>query len=342
MVVALAKRLHVKLEQIFKMTAISSDCKPLFPTPCSVKTVLSSYLDINAPPPPHVVKTLAIYAKNEADKEKLLKISDSTVVEGEFTYQKYVKESIRTILDILLDFPSVKIPFGHFVELMPKLAPRYYSISSSGKAFPKTIHITMVVVRYKTPVGRDAKGLCTYWLQQLPIGTLIPIFVRTSSLRPPKNPNIPIIMVGPGTGIAPFRGFIQDRQHDRVAGMPQEAEAVLFYGCRDSNLDYLYKTELEEHTNNGDISRLFIAFSRAIPNQKVYVQNKMLENKAHICTLLKDKGAHFYICGDSRMARDVHSVLIKILQECGEFTEEEAKSFIKNLSANSRFQQDIW
>jgi len=251
---------------------------------------------------------------------------------------------MRSILSVLQDLPSVNIPFDHFIEAAPKLAPRMYSISSSIKEHPGSVHITAVVVTFKTPTGRLHKGVCSHWLvQQMPKEEqpiYVPIFVEKATFRLPKNPSIPIVMVGPGTGLAPFRGFVQERKH--LAKSSSIGDALLFFGCRSRNIDFIYSTELEEAEKNGHISKLITAFSRDT-EKKVYVQHKMQENTEIIFGILSEKKGYLYICGDARvMAKDVHQTVVNLLMNHGSKTEEQAEQFLTEMKQGGRYLTDVW
>jgi len=164
--------------------------------------------------------------------------------------------------------------------------------------------------------------------------------VRKSAVRLPHRTTTPVIMIGPGTGFAPFRGFIQDRAHHKEQGK-EIGPMVLYFGCRRSDQDYIYCKDLENYLKDGVLSELHVAFSRE-SDSKVYVQNKLWENRQSTWNLV-EQGAHIYVCGDARnMARDVQAMFIKIAMELGGKTEEEATKFIKELERQKRYQADVW
>jgi NADPH-ferrihemoprotein reductase len=244
-------------------------------------------------------------------------------------------------VDVLEDVPSLKIPFDHLLELLHRLQVRYYSISSSAKVYFTSVHVTASLVSFKTRLGRQGKGVATSWLQGLLIGAKVPIFLRASSFRLPPETKTPVIMVGPGTGLAPFRGFIQDRDFQLIVAKKSLGETVLFFGCQKRAQHFLYETELQSYVTAGSLSHLFVACSRD-QAEKVYVQHHMRQNGKFVYDLLK-RGAHFYLCGDGKyMARDVHEALVDILVKEGEQTKQAAEDFLKQLSSKKRFQQDVW
>uniref|UniRef100_A0A348G635 NADPH--cytochrome P450 reductase n=1 Tax=Odontomachus monticola TaxID=613454 RepID=A0A348G635_ODOMO len=334
----------VDLDTIITLTNTDEESskKHPFPCPCSYRTALTHYLDITSNPRTHVLKELAEYATESADKEKL-KLMASTTVEGKAAYQQWVVQDNRNIVHILQDIPSLKPPLDHLCEILPRLQCRYYSISSSPKLHPTSIHITAVVVEYQTPTGRTNKGVTTSWLKQKHPSDppcLVPIFVRKSQFRLPTRTSIPIIMVGPGTGLAPFRGFIQERDLARKGGK-EVGDTILYFGCRKSKEDYLYQEELAQYAQSGSL-KLHTAFSREQP-EKVYVTHLLEKNKEEIWRVIGEQNGHIYICGDARnMARDVHNILLKVVMERGNMSELDAMDYIKKMDSQKRYSSDVW
>nr|XP_023016130.1 NADPH--cytochrome P450 reductase [Leptinotarsa decemlineata] len=315
-----------------------------FPCPCTYRTALTHYLDITQNPRTHVLKELAEYCSDPEEKEKL-KLMSSTTPEGKALYQKWIIDDNRNIVHILEDLPSCRPALDHLCELLPRLQPRYYSISSSPKLFPNTVHITAVVVEYTTPTGRHNKGVATTWLKkkipdpekELPT---VPIFIRKSQFRLPARPQVPMIMIGPGTGVAPFRGFIQDRQLAKNEGM-EVGETVLYFGCRKRSEDFIYENELEEYERNGLLT-LHLAFSRDQP-QKVYVTHLLEKEADEVWRIIGECNGHIYICGDAKsMATDVRAILTRIIQEKGSMNEEQATAHLKKMETQKRLSADVW
>lgn len=342
----LGNLLNVDLDTVITLKNLDEDSskKHPFPCPCSYRTALLHYVDITSIPRTHVLKEIADYASDEEEKKKLKLIGSSTE-EGKTLYLDWVVKNCRSIIHILEDMPSVRPPLDHLLELLPRLQARYYSISSSPKMYPTSIHITAVLVEYTTPTGRQNKGVATQWLKTKTTdnghSTKVPIYVRRSQFRLPSNPKVPIIMIGPGTGLAPFRGFIQERSHARKEGK-QVGETILYFGCRKKSEDFLYEEELINYKNDGTLTKLYLAFSRDQP-QKVYVTHLLRENKAEVWNILGEKNGHLYVCGDARnMARDVHNILVDIIQEEGKKSKAEAEAFVKKMESQRRYSADVW
>ena len=242
----------------------------------------------------------------------------------------------REVIDLLCEYPAFRPDALEFAKLLGKLQPRLYSISSSLRAFPSQVHLTVGIVRYET-CGRKRKGLCSTFLADrvTPEGT-IPVFVQPShGFKLPKDPATPIIMVGPGTGIAPFRAFLHERKVSSASG-----KNWLFFGDQQASCDFLYREELETFKSNGLLTRVDLAFSRD-QKEKIYVQNRMLENAAELYRWLED-GAHFYVCGDARrMAKDVDAALHKVIELSGK-TPDESAEYVKKLKSEKRYQRDVY
>ncbi|MBN3291564.1 NCPR reductase, partial [Polypterus senegalus] len=261
-------------------------------------------------------------------------------------YNSWVLEDRRNILAILQDIPSLRPPIDHLCELLPRLQARYYSIASSSKVHPNSIHICAVVVEYETKTGRINKGVATNWLKnKVPtdngLKSNVPMYVRKSQFRLPFKSSTPVIMIGPGTGIAPFVGFVQERAWLKQQGK-EVGETVLYYGCRHKGEDYLYQEELEQFEKEGVLTQLNVAFSRDQP-EKVYVQHLLKRNKEHLWKLINTDNAHIYVCGDARnMARDVQNTFYDIVSEMGTMSHPQAVDFIKKLMTKGRYSQDVW
>ncbi len=244
----------------------------------------------------------------------------------------------REIIDVLLAHPSAKFEPAEFVGFLRKLQPRLYSISSSPKAHPGEMHLTVAAVRYETH-GRVRKGVCsTFLADRVDLGeTPLPVFVQSShGFKPPTDGDLPMIMVGPGTGIAPFRAFLEERKATGAKG-----KNWLFFGDQRAEFDFLYRDELEAFQSEGILQRLDLAFSRD-QAEKVYVQNRMEEHAAELWKWLEE-GAHFYVCGDAtRMAKDVDRALHRAIETQGGLSEDAAKEYVKQLKTDKRYQRDVY
>lgn len=240
------------------------------------------------------------------------------------------------VIDLLLAHPNANFKPTEFVGLLKKLQPRLYSIASSPKAHPGAVHLTVASVRYESH-GRARKGVCSTFLADRAADATLPVFVHISkNFRLPDDGEIPIIMVGPGTGIAPFRAFLEERQATEAKG-----DNWLFFGDQHAATDFLYQNELEKLHRDELLTHLHTAFSRD-GAEKVYVQHRMREHAAELWAWLED-GAHFYVCGDAkRMAKDVDATLHDIAQTAGGKSAAGAKAFVDELKKTKRYQRDVY
>ena len=237
----------------------------------------------------------------------------------------------------LADLPAKAASAADFAAPLRKLQPRLYSISSSAKAHPGEVHLTVAVVRYQLN-GRTRKGVCsTFFADRVGEDTKVPVFVhRSPSFKLPADGSRPIIMVGPGTGVAPFRAFLEERRAVAATG-----RNWLFFGDQKALCDFLYGEQLEAMKQDGLLTRLDTAFSRDQP-EKIYVQDRMVENAGQIWSWLQE-GGYFYVCGDAqRMAKDVDAALHKIAETAGQLSTEQAGEFVKQLKFEKRYLRDVY
>jgi sulfite reductase (NADPH) flavoprotein alpha-component len=243
----------------------------------------------------------------------------------------------RGFIDLLDEYPGVLTSPAEIVELLPKLAPRLYSISSSPAAHAGEVHTTVAVVRYRSH-NRQRGGVCsTMFADRTPQGGTLPIYIQPNKkFRLPIATEAPVIMIGPGTGIAPFRGFLHERQATGAKG-----RNWLFFGERSAKTDFLYREELEKMRSDGHLTRLDTAFSRD-QEKKIYVQDRMLEEAAQMWRWLQD-GASVYVCGDAtRMARDVDAALHTIVGQQGNLDAETARDYVQQMKDDRRYQRDVY
>eukprot|EP00002_Diphylleia_rotans_P020438 TRINITY_DN3965_c0_g2_i1.p1 TRINITY_DN3965_c0_g2~~TRINITY_DN3965_c0_g2_i1.p1 ORF type:complete len:655 (+),score=133.83 TRINITY_DN3965_c0_g2_i1:47-2011(+) len=346
---AYAKRLGFDLDQLFSLVPVdsSSNEKSPFPTPCTVREALTKYCDLT-----HIASRMILKAMSECAtdaKEKAhLGLLASTSEEAKKEYDSYVKHAVRNPLDVLEDHASVQMPLETFLQVISPLQCRYYSISSSNLHSPNSIDITAVLVQFTSPIGKEKFGVCTRYLCSVPASTNeTPVYlkcqVRRSTFKLPTDPKVPVVMVGPGTGLAPFRGFVQERHALRKQkGADSVGPTVLYFGCRNREIDFIYEEELLSYARDGSLTELHVAFSRE-SEKKQYVQHKMAETKESIFKHVYEQNGYFYICGEAlNMAKDVRNTLTSIISEYAKLDEESAKQYVETMLKDGRMQLDVW
>jgi sulfite reductase (NADPH) flavoprotein alpha-component len=241
------------------------------------------------------------------------------------------------LLDLLESFPSARPPLSELISALDPLQPRLYSIASSPKHIPGEVHLAVAVVRYEKRARRRHGVASTFLADRVAVGDRVRVFVRPShGFRLPASPDAPIIMIGPGTGIAPFRAFLQER---RAIGA--QGRNWLFFGNPRRRCDFLFEEELTVYRRDGLLSQLDLAFSRD-QEGKIYVQHRLLEHAAELWSWIAD-GAHLYLCGDAqRMARDVDAGLAYIVAKEGGMGSAQAKAYLTRLAAEGRYQKDVY
>jgi sulfite reductase (NADPH) flavoprotein alpha-component len=275
-----------------------------------------------------ILQQAAAFTENE-ELQKLLLVENAAQVKA-YCYG-------RDLLDMLREFGPWKATAQEIVSILRKMTPRLYSIASSIAANPEEVHLTIGAVRYTTH-GRDRKGVCSISVaERVKEGDTIPVFVQANKhFHLPESHDQDIIMVGPGTGIAPFRSFLQERAVNKGTG-----RSWLFFGDQHAASDFLYQDELEKYQQDGVLTKLDVAFSRDAA-QKVYVQNKMSENSKELFEWVEN-GAYFYVCGDKEyMAKDVNDTLISVIEKEGAMSREAAEAYLKDMQKQGRYLRDVY
>nr|KAF6486101.1 NADPH dependent diflavin oxidoreductase 1 [Rousettus aegyptiacus] len=312
-------------------------CPERLPQPCSVRHLVSQYLDIASVPRRSFFELLACLSPHELERDKLLELSSAA---GQEELSEYCSRPRRTALEVLCDFPhtAAAIPPDYLLDLIPQIRPRAFSIASSLLAHPSRLQILVAVVQYQTRLKEPRRGLCSSWLASLdpeqgPVQ--VPLWARSGGLTFPQTPDTPVIMVGPGTGVAPFRAAVQER----VA--QGRTENFLFFGCRQRDQDFYWEAEWKELEERGCL-RLVTAFSRD-QERKVYVQHRLRELGPLVWELLDHRGASFYLAGNAKyMPADVSEALTSIFQEEGGLSAPEAAAYLASLQRTLRFQTETW
>ncbi|KAJ9161900.1 NADPH--cytochrome P450 reductase [Coniochaeta hoffmannii] len=355
-----------KRDTVISVKPLEPTAKVPFPTPTTYDAIVRYHLEICSPVSRQFVATLSAFAPDEDSKAEMTKLGG----DKEYFHEKVSVHHLN-IAAVLKKVSKGKkwtnVPFSVLIESVTKLQPRYYSISSSSLVQPKKISITAVVEVQDLP-GREEpfRGVATNYLLALkqkqngdpnptPFGATyeimgprnkydgihVPVHVRHSNFKLPSDPSKPVILIGPGTGVAPFRAFVQERAEQAKNG-ENVGKTILFFGCRRRSEDFLYEKEWDEYKKIlGDKFELVTAFSRE-GAKKVYVQHRLKDRSKEINELLEQK-AYFYVCGDAaHMAREVNAVLGQILAENRGITEQKAEEIVKNMRAANQYQEDVW
>ncbi|KAI8963889.1 NADPH-cytochrome P450 reductase [Daldinia sp. FL1419] len=354
--------LEDKKDTVISVKALEPTAKVPFPTPTTYDAIIRYHLEICAPVSRQFLGTLAAFAPDDATKAEMARLgSDKDYFQDKISKNHY--NIARTLSVVSNGQKWANVPFSAFIEGLTKLQPRYYSISSSSLVQPKKISITAVVENQLIPGRADPfKGVATNYLLALKQkqngdpnpeafgltyelngprnkydGIHVPVHVRHSNFKLPSDPSKPIILIGPGTGVAPFRGFVQERAKQAESG-ENVGRTLLFFGCRKRNEDFMYESEWEDYkTALGDNFEMITAFSREGP-KKVYVQHRLKERAQEVNELLEKK-AYIYVCGDAaNMAREVNTVLAQIISEQRGVPEAKAEEIVKNMRATNQYQ----
>ncbi|KAL6136748.1 hypothetical protein ACLB2K_062043 [Fragaria x ananassa] len=312
--------------------------------PIKLRTFVELTMDVaSASPRRYFFEVMSMFATAEHEKERLQYFVSP---EGRDDLYQYNQRERRTVLEVLEDFPSVQMPFEWLVQLVPPLKTRAFSISSSPSVHPNQVHITVSVVSWTTPFKRKRAGLCSNWLARLDPEqcVYVPVWFQKGSLRPPP-PSLPLILIGPGTGCAPFRGFIEERAVQSLTGFT--APVMFFFGCRNEDNDFLYRDFWLSHSQNDGVLSVakgggfYVAFSRDQP-QKVYVQHKLQEHSHGVWNLLSE-GAAIYIAGSSmKMPSDVLLAFEEIVSKESGLPKESAVRWLRALEKAGKYHIEAW
>ncbi len=299
--------------------------------PMTLERALTQHCSLSAPTPNFLRWMLPLVT----DKAEQGQIESLLLPEKEGELREYLK--VREFVDLAEEFKSLKTSPQDYVLQLRKLMPRLYSIASSPVLYPQHVHLTIDKLTYISN-GRQRQGVASSYLaDRAPLNEAsIPVFLAPSHFRLPSDIHQDLIMIGPGTGVAPFRGFMQERVAKGSRG-----RSWLFFGAQQRQTDYLYEEEWEGYLKQGQLSAISLAFSRDQAD-KVYVQHKMAEAAEELWSWL-EAGAYIYVCGDAKaMAKDVEAALLQIIIDKGKRDPDGAKAYLKELKKASRYQRDVY
>jgi len=325
-----------------------------------------TYLDIFGTPSRYFFEVLSHFATDKMHRDKLLEF---TSAEGQLDLYQYNNREKRTFVEVLSDFNSAKLPLSYLISLIPPIQIRQFSIASSCRKFPNQVHLCVAIVQYRTIFKRLKNGLCSSWLASLDPNQgphLVPVSISKGSIRMPKDSSKPVIMIGPGTGIAPFVAMCQEREALlRTRKDDNLGSIYVFFGCRNQNGDFLFQQEWKsllsgtmgaESENDGPegktkskrqrivpaVAGLYVAFSRD-SNKKVYVQHKLAEQKELVWETLGKKKGYLLLAGNAKkMPNDVRKQIQEIVRVLGKLDEKTAKMFMLQMDSSRRYIQESW
>jgi cytochrome P450 / NADPH-cytochrome P450 reductase len=307
-------------------------------SPIALTRLLGDYVELQDVASRRHIQTMVEHTECPWTRPRLTELAGD-----EARYRDEVMSRRQSVLDLLEEYPACQLPFNAYLEMLPPLRPRYYSISSSPLHDARRCSITVAVVAGEARSGRGSfQGVCSNHLLRHGEGSLVQAFVKDtrSAFRLPDDPATPIIMIGPGTGLAPFRGFLQERAALAAQGR-HVGPALLFFGCRHPQQDFIYAGELRAFAEQG-VAQLYSCFSRLPDRARVYVQDEVLDRKDDVWKLL-EAGAVVYVCGDAtRMAPDVRRGFLTIHRAKTGGTEAQAEAWLDDLTARNRYLVDVW
>lgn len=355
--------LFEKLETPLRIELLDHESKLKVPTPTTISALFSHYLEVCAPVSRETISALVQFAPTADAKNTLIKLSSDRATHSQLLESNYI--NFGRLLELVANCEGAwkDLPLSFVIEMLPTMQPRYYSISSSSVVQPRQVALTAVVADKPLTGSNDSiPGLCTNYLlgykgrrysvrrssvvsQRTGDDSDAPkIFahIRKSTFKLPALSTQPVILVGAGTGIAPFRAFLQERA--RLAKMGRTiGRTILFFGCRNEAQDYIYRDELKDLQDTiGSQCSIITAFSRPNNGKKVYVQDQVAQHADEVCDLLVNGGANFYICGSAAMARDVSKVLSNELGVRQGWDGDQLRTYMERQRKSKRWQQDVW
>ncbi|KAM9468386.1 nitric oxide synthase, inducible-like [Clarias gariepinus] len=308
---------------------------------CPLAMALTYFLDITTPPSQSFLHKLSHMTKREDDHQRLLALAKDFK-----SYSEWKAFSRPNFLEVLEEFPSLELSAAFVLRQLPLLKPRLYSVSCSPDVYPHELHLTVSVVKYHTQDGKGPlhHGVCSTWLNTLKEGQLVPCFIhRSSGFHLPSDPSSPTILIGVGSGIAPFRSFWQQRFHDMKTTGLKVSPMLLVFGCRGEDMDHLYKEETLDMRKIGTLKDIIPAYSNQAGLPKVYVQDVLRKQLSEeVWQVLYQSTGHLYVCGGMNMARDVAHTIQAILVHRLGITPSQAGEYLDQFKAEKRYHEDIF
>ena len=318
--------------------------KPLpsnLPTTFTVRGALTSSVEVRATCKKSLLRALAEVARDENEKRRLEELCSR---QGAQDHLKFVLKHNICVLDVLHNFPSCRPSADLLLQHLPALKARSYSVVDSPDVSPRnSVRFALSVVVLPPSEHRmpgERLGVCSNYLKNLPLGSAVELKHRKSlSFKLPEDPKTPIIMIGPGTGVAPFLGFVQQRSLDEG----EKGENHLYFGCRRPDHDFIFEEELKGFEKSGKISSLNVAHSRMEGSEHRYVQDLIARDSRRLYCDVTERGAVVYVCGDAKgMSKGVREAFVRVFAEEGGVGEKEAKNLLRSLTKEKRYKEDVW
>jgi NADPH-ferrihemoprotein reductase len=351
-VLRLASLLRYDLNEVVDLVPTEDsdedDFKLMYPTPCTIRDLLTRYVDIQGKLHQSTMKHLVAYVSDPTQRAWVLELAKP---ENRSKFHAEIEETHLSLVDLLIHYlPSVSLPLADFLHITSPIQARDYTISSSSSLYPTQVHITVSITEYAANKNRFV-GLASGYFKSLQEGvSKCRLYVKESTFRLPMKTldTSPIIMIGPGTGLAPMRALLQERQYLLSKGQPL-APALLFFGCKHEKMDFIYSSELaDHHSSHRSLSSLHTAFSRDTA-KKVYVQHLLAEkdNVELLMRYILEENAYIYVCGATAMGTDVLHTIVKLVSEAKAVSIDEATLIVKKLQEKkpnqpARYIQELW
>lgn len=320
------KRFNLQADQSFRIDKIDPDA-PSFPNKIMTwYELFESCLDIAGTPRRYFFELLSMLCEDEDEKDRLQWFGSADGVEDLYRYNQREK---RMYVEVFEDFKTIQLGVDrlcYLLDLIPPIKPRYFSIASYNK---QRIELCVAIVKFLTPYKRIRTGVCTSYIKELVVGDSVKIWVKKGTMEFPKESNVPMIMVGPGTGLAPFRSLLQHHT--------PTSPTILFFGCRYQQKDFLYGSELESLREPFILS---VAFSRDQEN-KIYVQHRIREMSEIVWSIISS-GGRIYVAGNNRMPKYVREAFIDVVKKKGNLSDKDAEEYINTLERNKKYQVESW
>ena len=329
----------VCLMSVMPPTNIQIVAQPLpshWPEYTTLRDLFTRFLDVFSVPRRSFFEWLSYFTTSDLETEKL---REFCTAEGQEDMYDYANRPRRTIHEVLQEFRSAEIPIEYIADIFPEIRPRQFSIASSSRRSRKTVELLVAIVKYKTKLHAPRKGVATAWLATLKPGQKLSVGFTNGTMEFPEDPAVPIILIGPGTGIAPFRSYSQDR----IAKDAQAGEILVFFGCRSRQSDYYFANEWTDmaRSSNGKC-RLVLAASRD-QEDKVYVQHKIVEEAEAVWRFIGEQNGRVCISGASgQMPKSVKKALNKVFVKQGKMESEEAEKYLEQMEQEGRYQEETW